>query len=276
MTAPLPNNLTSVTLSVVSHGHGQQVLDMLQSFIQSGLLQHWQVQVIVTLNIHEPALLLALEQAHWPFPVQILENAQPMGFGANHNQAMQNTRSAWLCVVNPDIRWCVLSTPQLQDRLFATVLTLPNSTNGKPIGLYCPTQITAEGLVQDFARTLPTPWGLAARWAARQRNARTQPGVAQSVSQAHWVNGACMLFPTPLYRQLGGFNQRYFMYCEDVDICLRLQLEGYRLAPLPITVVHAAQRNTRHQRQHLRWHVRSLIKLWCSAPFWRYCITRKT
>lgn len=261
MTATPPSHRASVTLSVVSHGHGQQVLDMLHSFIQSGLLQHWQTEVIVTLNIPEPALAAALKQTHWPFPVQILKNAHPKGYGANHNQASQHTRSDWICIVNPDIRWRPVAAPP----------ALTPTAAGRPIGLYCPAQVSETGTPQDYARTLPTPWGVAARWAARRHNTRTPPGTASSVSQAHWVNGACMLLPVAVYRQLGGFNQSYFMYCEDVDLCLRLQLHGYQLAALPITVVHAAQRNTRHQRRHLVWHIRSLLRLWSSSTFWQYC-----
>lgn len=269
MTAPSPNHRASVTLTVVSHGHGHQVLDMLHTFIQSGLLRYWQVQAIVTLNIPEPELRRALQQTQWPFPVHMLENAHPIGFGANHNQASQHTRTDWLCIVNPDIRWCPIAAAQAPDHLTAA-LTMPNTANGTPIGLYCPTQVTAEGLRQDYARTLPTPWSVALRWAARQCGIKKPLGVAPGTSQAHWVNGACMLFPSSVYRQLGGFNERYFMYCEDVDICLRLQLQGHQLATIPITVVHAAQRNTRRQRQHLYWHIRSLLKLWCSSTFWRY------
>jgi GT2 family glycosyltransferase len=237
---------------------------MLQTFIQSGLLRYWQVQAIVTLNIPEPVLAAALQQTHWPFPVRILENTQPMGYGANHNQASQYTRSNWFCAVNPDIRWCAVAAPPV----------LPASTNGQPIGLYCLAQVSETGATQDYARTLPTPWSVAVRWVARQCDIKKPLGVVASVSPAHWVNGACMLFPVAVYRQLGGFNERYFMYCEDVDLCLRLQLQGHRLAALPITVVHAAQRNTRHQRQHLYWHIRSLLRLWCSSTFWQYWRTR--
>lgn len=263
-----------ITLSVVSHGHGQQVLDMMQSFIDSGLLECWQAQAIVTLNIPEPELWTALHQMQWPFPVLTLQNAKPKGFGANHNQASQHADSPWFCVVNPDVRWCPVETAQAR----AAALALASPTSATSIGLYCPTQITEDGALQDYARKLPTPWGIAARWAARRRNGRTQPGVADSVGQAQWVNGACMLFLLSVYRQLGGFNERYFMYCEDVDICLRLQLRGYQLAALPITVVHHAQRNTGRQLRHLYWHICSLCKLWGSASFWRYwryCFTRR-
>lgn len=275
MRQPLPIKLASVTLSVVSHGHGRQVLDMLQSFIQSGLLRHWHVQVIVTLNIPEPTLLVALGQTHWPFPVLILENAEPMGFGANHNQAHQHTSSDWFCVTNPDIRWCALEAAQPPDHAITAALALPNSADQKSVGLYCPTQVTEEGAVQDYARTLPTPWSVTARWVVRWRHTNTQLGAAPSISQAQWVNGACMLFPSLVYRQVGGFSERYFMYCEDVDICLRLQLMGHHLAATPITVVHQAQRNTRRQRQHLYWHIRSLFTLWSSAAFWRYWLTQQ-
>lgn len=87
----------------------------------------------------------------------VVENAEPKGFGANHNQASRRALGDWFCVVNPDIQWCTAVAPhRASDRLQAA-LALPAMANGKPVGLYCPEQVTAEGIRQDYARTLPAP-----------------------------------------------------------------------------------------------------------------------
>jgi len=57
------------------------------------------------------------------------------------------------------------------------------------------------------------------------------------------------------------------MYCEDVDLCLRLRLAGWALVRVPVKVVHAGQRNSRRKWRHLRWHVVSLLRLWRSPAY---------
>jgi GT2 family glycosyltransferase len=79
-----------------------------------------------------------------------------------------------------------------------------------------------------------------------------------------------MVWRAPVFAALGGFDERYYLYGEDVDICLRLQLAGYTMAAAPVALVHLAQRQTGRSWQHLAWHVSSLAKLWTSASFWHY------
>jgi len=285
-----------VTLSVVSHGHGTQVLEMLQSFASSGLSQWWSVDAIVTLNIPEPALEAVLQPLQpqdvaitdWPFPIRLIKNSRPLGFGANHNQALRNAASDWFCIVNPDILWCAPHAGLSLSECESTFLRWPGVAMPKaqasapdeadatdPVGVYVPVQVSPQGQRQDFARKLPLPWVLASRVFCRLlgQGAPTL-GAAPDLRQADWVNGACMLMSAPVFRQLGGFDTRYFMYGEDVDICLRLQLQGYTMAPIQLEVVHDARRNTVRQWRHLGWHVRSLLRLWCSATFWRYVVMR--
>jgi len=55
----------------------------------------------------------------------------------------------------------------------------------------------------------------------------------------HAVSGACMLVRTSLFKSLGGFNPRFFMYGEDVDLCQRVRMAGYRVCHVPLAeVVH--------------------------------------
>jgi GT2 family glycosyltransferase len=76
-----------------------------------------------------------------------------------------------------------------------------------------------------------------------------------------------LFFKAKVFDRLQGFDEGYFMYCEDTDICLRLQLAGWSMAPMGGAVRHDAQRKTGHHWGHLAWHVRSLLRLWCSDTY---------
>lgn len=249
-----------LTVSVVSHGHGCHIMALLDSLASSGLPELGGCEVLLTLNVPEPELKLQAGQRSWPFRLVWIENATPLGFGANHNQAFTHASGNIFAVVNPDITFG------------------PAANNGcvwdeqDTCGVWVPRQVDTKGQAQDHCRKLMTPWSLLFRTAQRLAGRVQLYGAVGSVEQADWVNAACLFFPSQVYRALGGFDERYFMYCEDADLCLRLQLGGWRMQPAPFTVVHDAQRNSWRAGKHFWWHAGSLLRLWCSAAFWRFWV----
>jgi hypothetical protein len=167
-------------------------------------------------------------------------------------------------VINPDIIWLGTSLPG-QVSFLEWLESVPLS-----VGIVAPAQVDVLGQAQDSMRQLITPLSVAVRACRRLFRCQRISGVADCVESADWVNAACLFIRSDIYRALNGFDTRYFMYCEDADICLRLQLAGFRMAQADITVIHDAQRNTTRKPIHLWWHVSSLLKLWCSASFWQY------
>ncbi len=242
-----------VCASIVSHGHGLQVLDLLYQ------LNRWSStslkKLILTVNspgIEDPAFN---ESAilKFSFEVTIIYNNHPLGFGANHNQAFVNCDTEFFCVLNPDL-----------DLFCDPFQSLIIPIESKHIGCTYPIQTSTQGTLLDFERTLVDPWSIIQRHLFRRTR---QLGSAETM---HWVNGAFMMFRASVFRELSGFDERYFMYCEDVDICLRLQLAGYKLARADATVIHHTQRQTLKNLKHLAWHIRSLLRLWNSAAYKEY------
>ena len=257
--------MSVTSISVVSHGHGSLVSDALQSLALSVGSEFFNINVCVTFNLPESELHQHLLSQSWPFDVCYIHNRTPLGFGANHNQAFANLQSSgasqWFVVMNPDIYW-----PANTNDFWSL---LKKGDWRADVGLLCPVQVDRKGVLQDFARKVMTPWSLALRVLRKSMGLKAS-GVAQSVISADWVNGSCMVWRSEAYAELGGFDERYFMYCEDTDICLRLQLGGWSMQGVDLTVVHDARRNTGRSWQHLAWHLRSLLRLWRSDAFWCY------
>jgi len=83
-----------------------------------------------------------------------------------------------------------------------------------------------------------------------------------------WLAGLFLLFPFRLFTAINGFDERYFMYCEDVDICARFRLAGYGVFWDPrISVIHQAQRHSHRRLNHLKWHLVSLVRFFNSEVF---------
>ena len=257
------------TVSVDSHGHAEQVQTLLAQLAKApaGIID----KVVVTLNVPE-------EHSGWESDqVQLVQNRRPKGFGANHNHAFSLCTSPYFCVVNPDIelRACprtkasgqVLADEELGHgvRHIFDALARALSAPGMPrVALAYPGQCLPDGVPLDFARPLVTPLALFKRKFSGFTNS------AQGHAVADWVSGAFMAFQTDVFAGVKGFDERYYMYCEDVDICLRLRLAGYTMAMAEVSVVHHTQRRTLKSAQHLIWHVRSLLRLWCSSAYYSY------
>lgn len=247
-----------VCVSVVSHGHGaeaEQLLTLLARVEGDTPVR----RVILTLNVAEPGLPQALyARAPWPFDLHIVENAAPKGFGANHNHAFALDARLGACedfaVVNPDITW--------QRDPFAALLRTLHEGDER-VGVAYPVQTDATGCRQDHERLLPTPARLMRRYllpgSRRELHGEQRPD---------WVNAAFLLLRRDAYASIGGFDEAYHMYCEDVDLCLRLQLAGWRLRRADeVTVMHKAHRASRRDPRHLLWHLQSLLRLWRSRAY---------
>ena len=246
----------NVSVSVVSHGHGEQVMQLLRTL--HALCPVHVGQVILTINMPEPALLAQVEGRRWAFELTLLQNLQAKGFGANHNAAFERSTLAYFCVLNPDIDF-------VADPFADLLLKLAEPSAGCSF----PVQVDLAGRLQDHARSVPSPAALLQRYNPFHTLPQAYPQ-----SSPDWVNGAFMLFRSDVFRGVRGFDERYFMYCEDVDICLRLQLAGYVLSRSDATVTHAAHRSSRANFKHLAWHVVSLLRLWTSAPYLNFRRTK--
>lgn len=233
-----------LAVSVVSHGHGPLLHAMLHGMAR--LCKGSVTRVVLTFNIPEPSP--PEPEGGWPFVLDIRRNARPLGFGANHNRALAGAPEPFFAVINPDIAF--IETDPFP--------ALRRAASERGVGCAYPEQVDGHGVPQDAERELPTPWALWRRRILRHAEQRTD-----------WVNAAFLLFPAPVWTALGGFDERYFMYCEDVDICLRLRLRGWSLSKAPVRVAHVGQRASRRRVAHLVWHMRSLLTLWMSPVYHR-------
>ncbi len=237
-----------VTVSIVSHGHGAMVWSLVDQLLALPLIG----RIIVTLNITESV------PVRIPENVQLIFNASPLGFGANHNQAFSQCRSAYFCVLNPDIR--LASDP------FSSLLEM---LNDERVGVVGPRVVSACGASEDSLRLFPTPVQLLKRYLS---DVHKEPFFKQgSCVFPDWIAGMFMLFRADVYRAIGGFDTDYFMYCEDADICTRLWAASKMVvAQTSVSVIHDARRSSRISVRHFVWHMTSLVRYWtkflCRLP----------
>jgi GT2 family glycosyltransferase len=242
-----------VSLSVVSHGQGALVRNLLDDLRARPLCVP--MEIVLTINIPEDE---AYVDAYAGPPLKVIRNDVPAGFGANHNAAFAVADGAVFVVANPDLRLEAFDiSPLLQ------TLQRPGT------GVGGPRIDTPKGDATDSPRRFPT----LARLVGRVLSGRKGPDYEMPAEpiEVDWIGGMLMAFPREVYASVGGFDERFFMYMEDVDICRRLRDAGLAVRFDPRTrVVHDARRANRRDRRHLRWHLQSLWRY-----LFQYRVTRR-
>lgn len=241
-----------ISVSVVSHGQMALVACLLDD-IQTHCRQT-PLELILTLNTpNEP--MPSVER--YGFPIVVIQNELPKGFGANHNQAFAAAAGDYFCVLNPDIR--------LQKDPFPALMACLTDVS---VGVAAPMVLNGEGQMDDSARYFPSPLSILCKVFGFSGRARYNVG--QTLTYPDWVAGMFMLFRSSTFSELNGFDERYFLYYEDVDICGRLFNMELRVAWCPdVTVIHLAQRTSHRNLKYLRWHVMSMLKFFLSKNYWR-------
>lgn len=246
-----------LVLSVVSHGQGQLVKTLLDDLAQ------WTSRsfaVVLTVNIPET---LPFSPEDYPFRLVVLRNRQRQGFGTNHNLAFGALPSELFCVLNPDIRLAEDPFPAL-----AAALRAPD------VAAAAPRMRSAAGVREDNARRFPTPLSIV-RKALGMRAELPPRGAAENDGRPDWIGGMFMLIRSEAFARVGGFDRRYFLYYEDVDLCARLRLLGLSVALCEqVTAIHDARRDSHRRLRYFMWHLSSMLRFFLSAPFLRLTLRR--
>ncbi|MDR2925305.1 MAG: glycosyltransferase family 2 protein [Azoarcus sp.] len=233
-----------ITASVVSHGHGDMVRRLVARLLECPEVS----KIVVTLNIPENLALPESAQ------VEVIRNPAPLGYGANHNQAFRQSVGDFFCVLNPDIA--------LPENPFGRLLGILRETDAD---ISAPRVLSPQGKAEDSVRRFPTLPGLLAK-ALRLSDGRIHFDAASAPFCPDWFAGMFMLFRRGAYARLGGFDEKFFLYYEDVDLCVRAWNQGMKIVVCPSAfVTHDARRDSHRHPRHLRRHLASMARY-----FWKY------
>jgi N-acetylglucosaminyl-diphospho-decaprenol L-rhamnosyltransferase len=234
-----------ITISIVSHGHGALLPGLLADLAACPEVG----QVIVTRNIPEDEL-----EPPRPDWLCVLDNPEPKGFGANHNRALHSSHSPFFLVLNPDVR--------LRGNPFPALL---QAMENECVGLCAPSIVNLAGELEDSARFFPSALDLLLKVFGRY-DGRFEYITGGPALPVPWLAGMFMLFKREAYQCLNGFDEKFFLYYEDVDLCARVWNAGLQVVLCPsVTAVHDARRASRRDWRHMRWHLTSMARY-----FWKH------
>ena len=240
----------AVTAITVNYNAGLLLRGLLDSLAgQAGL-----VRSVVVDNASQDGSLAFLDTAPHP-GVTAVRNPVNRGFGPACNQGAAAASGRYLLFINPD---CRMPEGALA-RLVAVLEANPD------VGMVGPLVLNSDGSEQRGCRRyLPDPKRALMRVLGLHRpNAEgkvagfdlTGTPLPEKPTPVEAISGACLLIRRELFERLGGWDEGYFLHCEDLDLCMRVKRVGATVLFVPdVSVSHVQGASSRGRPLFVLWH----------------------
>ncbi|QDK17132.1 glycosyltransferase family 2 protein [Leclercia adecarboxylata] len=248
----MENNQSKIFISIVSHGHD----DMIR---ESGILEQVKNHKNINLVIKNNKIHSSLNEKNSECIYSINEQFN-CGFGENNNIVFNFCKSHlnmkgedYFIVLNPDVLIDLTDVVELCHAM------RQNDEKAATINLF---KDDAKTIYDNSIRHFPKFKDFFLSYLGFKNKTIIEKSSINNKCIVDWAAGSFLAFRADHYAKLGGFDESFFMYCEDIDICYRSKVEGMDLVYYPmISAVHKAQHANRSLfSKHFVWHVKSIIK----------------
>jgi GT2 family glycosyltransferase len=224
-----------IAIVVVSYNTKSILLECIASIIESA--QKIVVEIIVVDNDSKDGSPEAVRESY-PH-VQIIINSVNVGFGAACNQAIKATRSPFVLLLNSDARLTpesfniLYESIAFDERCGAASCRLLDDSGGE--------MVNTRNFLTSFNQALELT-GMTKYFSSRHlsRTYRPHPKANNLDCSVDWIDGACMMLRRAALDEAGLFDEQFFMYSEDEDLCWRLRKHGW-------SICYAAQATAFHK-----------------------------
>lgn len=238
-----------ISFIVIEYHSLSEILSSCAS-IRNSITYELEYEIIISSNstypVEEQVSIQANSQGEkWVF------NARNGGFAYAMNEGLKAATGDVLIAMNPDVK--------IKTGLMGMVNYLLSDAS---IGLIAPRIVSSNGVVQDSYRDFITPARFIKRHCTRLLHGEEKYDTDR-VLKVDWVIGAFMMMTRKSYEAVGGFDDGYFLYCEDMDLCKRMRQCGYSVVYYPdATIEYEGTRSARHSWKYARIFMMSLFRYW--------------
>ncbi len=243
-----------VTGSIVTYNNSNIIYQCIQSVLEQTQDIDFTLYVVDNGSTDKTPEII---KDHFDGQVRFIQNERNEGFGGGHNRVMNEVQSDYHVVINPDITLAENTISRLcgymeenPDVLMTTPKILNDDGTEQFLPKYCPS-------IRYVIVSKIKPFRYLRRRYTRQEEIFTRP------TEVEFCTGCFFVIRTGLLKELGGFDPRYFMYCEDADLSRRVRLRG-KIIFYPMTcATHKWERdNTKSMKGMLRF-MTSLFQYFC-------------
>jgi len=238
---------SEVYISVVSHAQEDMIIENFSNFPKT--LGSFNIK----LSIIDNTSSIKLKEFCSKLDLFYYSDDKTRGFGANNNKmfSLLNPKDDDIFIVcNPDV---IIQKEQLQGLVYSF------SKSDYDISTVKTYFDKESNYVDNPDKYFPGFFNFAYSLATDKR---LHYGGNENVKNPQWISGAFMIFKPLAYRRLNGFDESYFMYCEDMDLCFRANKLNMKLGyDGEVYIEHNTQMQSRHLfSDSMQWHIKSAVK----------------
>jgi N-acetylglucosaminyl-diphospho-decaprenol L-rhamnosyltransferase len=211
-----------VSVILVTYNSRAIVMDALKPLVgQSG------IEVIVVDNDSQDGTSQAINARY--AAVEVVQLPDNVGFARAVNEGIRRATNPLVMLLNPDAVVGIEAVRRLASKFSDSRTGLVAPLLKNPAGHQ---RVVAAGYLPTLRRMVAHYSGLSRlgkRFPALRGHYLFEDQLSSNSMNVEWVTGACMIFPRAVWTEVGGLSERWFMYAEDIDFCLRVSRAGYRV-----------------------------------------------
>jgi len=223
----------SVSVIIVSYNVKQYVTHCIETVLRSDFIGEKEIIVVDNNSFDETSQFIRKN-----FPeVKLIAKHKNIGFGKAVNLASETATGEYLFILNPDTI--------IQENTISTLVNYLKTHS--EVGLIGPKIINPDGTLQSTCKrsfptlsvALPKLLGLSkifpqTKWAGKYNLTYLDPDKIHSVDA---VSGSCMFIRKTLFHKIDGFDEQFFLFGEDLDLCFRMKQKGHKIHYVPSTQI---------------------------------------
>lgn len=231
-----------VSVIIVSADSGPSLRDCVRSVLACTI----PLEVLLIDNASADGIPQAIARARESDPrFKMIYNHANLGFGPAVNRAAAQARGEALLILNPD---CLIDEASL--RRLLEILATENK-----VGLVGAVVCDAQGAPDPASFRRDPLMGRALATLFKRSGGVNAAEIPDYVVEAEAVSGAVMAMPLRVFDWLQGFDEKYFLHCEDLDLCRRVRDAGWRvLLAGDVRVLHGKGGSSRHRPVFVSYH----------------------
>lgn len=212
-----------LSIIIVTYNSAGHIRRCLESVERQTRAQH---EIVIVDNCSSDNTVRKIKESKVPVKLH-LQNSN-LGFSKANNIGVGSCSGEYLLFLNPDTVVC----DHAADKLISYM------TDNQDAGIVAPKLVEDNGQPQPSVRKLPTIMGAFGEYYLGIKNAyQAYVPEGKEAAAVESVVGAAMLIPKAIYQKAGGFNNKYFMYFEDLELCKKVWKMGYKVIYQPQAVV---------------------------------------
>lgn len=217
----------NLTISIVNYNAGDYLITCLQSLEK--VKDEAKMKISVVDNASTDGSI-NLAKAKFP-KVKFILNDENVGFGRAHNQVLKDLDTKYVLILNPDT--------EVRPGVIQTMISYMEDNPG--IGTSTCEVVLPNGQVDLTAhRGFPTPYAALRYFLLKDESLYHLSKLdLHTIHEVDAISGSFMLTRRSVLNKVGLFDEDYFMYSEDIDLCYRIKQAGYKVMYVPtISIIH--------------------------------------